>query len=248
MDRMVLRDDQRERIAPLVPGKVGDPGRSGADNRLFVEAVLWIVRVGAPWRDLPQDFGNWNSVFQRFRRWVRSGVFDQLFEALAADADFEYVIVDGTIVRVHQHGSGARGGTQAIGRSRGGLTTKIVALVDALGNLVRFVLLPGQRHDSVGVAPLLTDLDFAALLADKAFDSDGFRTELGNRGAVAVIPPKANRVTPIPCDFEMYKWRHLVENFFCKIKEFRRIATRYDKTDTSFAAMIHLVGIVLATR
>jgi len=130
MDRMVLRDDQWERIAPLVPGKVGDPGRSGADNRLFVEAVLWIVRVGAPWRDLPKDFGNWNSVFQRFRRWVRSGVFDQLFEALSADADFEYVIVDGTIVRVHQHGSGARGGTQAIGRSRGGLT--IVALVDAL--------------------------------------------------------------------------------------------------------------------
>jgi len=107
MDRMVLRDDQWERIAPLVPGKVGDPGRSGADNRLFVEAVFWIVRVGAPWRDLPQDFGNWNSVFQRFRRWVRSGVFDQMFEALAADADFEYIIVDGTIVRVHQHGSGA---------------------------------------------------------------------------------------------------------------------------------------------
>src|SRR3954447_23140446 len=160
----------------------------------------------------------------------------------------EYVIVDGTIVRVHQHGTGAKGGThnQAIGRSRGGLT--IVALVDALGNLVRFVLLPGQRHDSAGVAPLLTDLDFAALLADKAFDSDGFRTELDNRGAVAVIPPKANRVTTIPCDFEMYKWRHLVENFFCKIKEFRRIATRYDKTDTSFAAMIHLVGSVLATR
>jgi transposase len=247
---MVLRDDQWERIAPLVPGKVGDPGRSGTDNRLFVEVVLWIVRVGAPWRDLPQDFGNWNSVFQRFRRWVRSGVFDQMFEALAADADFEYVIVDGTIVRVHQHGSGARGGTrtQAIGRSRGGLTTKIVALVDALGNLVRFVLLPGQRHDSVGVAPLLTDLDFAALLADKAFDSDGFRTELDNRGAVAVIPPKANRVTTIPCDFEIYKWRHLVENFFCKIKEFRRIATRYDKTDTSYAAMIQLVGSVLATR
>src|SRR5215208_4384443 len=250
MDRMVLRDDQWKRIARLVPGKVGDPGRSGADNRLFVEAVLWIVRVGAPWRDLPQDFGNWNSVFQRFRRWVRSGVFDQMFEALSADADFEYVIVDGTIVRVHQHGSGARGGTrtQAIGRSRGGLTTKIVALVDALGTLVRFVLLPGQRHDSVGVAPLLTGLDFGALLGDKAFDADGFRTELDNRGAVAVIPPKANRVTTIPCDFEMYKWRHLVENFFCKIKEFRRIATRYDKTDTSFAAMIQLVGSVLATR
>ena len=111
---------------------------------------------------------------------------------------------------------------------------------------MRFVLLPGQRHDSAGVAPLLTDLDFSALLADKAFDSDGIRADLDDRGAAAVIPPKANRVTTIPCDFD--KWRHLVENFFCKIKEFRRIATRYDKTDTSFAAMIQLVGSVLATR
>ena len=144
MDRRVLRDDQWERIAPLVPGKVGDAGRSGADNRLFVEAVLWIVRVGAPWRDLPEEFGNWNSVFQRFRRWARAGVFDRIFDALSDDTDFEYVIVDGTIVRVHQHGTGAKGGTQsqAIGRSRGSVTTKIVALVDALGNLVRFALLP----------------------------------------------------------------------------------------------------------
>src|SRR4051812_38080920 len=125
----------------------------------------------------------------------------------------------------HRPGAPARhrrkGGTQAqaIGRSRGGLTTKIVALVDALGNLVRFVLLPGQRHDSVGVAPLLKDLDFAVLLADKAFDSDAIRADLDARGATAVIPPKANRVTTIPCDSEMYKWRHLVENFFCKVKE-----------------------------
>jgi transposase len=245
---MVLRDDQWERIAPLLPGKPGDPGRSAADNRLFLEAVLWIVRVGAPWRDLPAGFGNWNSVFQRFRRWAKGGAFDRIFQVLSEDADFEYVIIDGTIVRVHQHGTGARGGAQAIGRSRGGLTTKIVAVVDALGNLVRFVLLPGQRHDSVGVAPLLKDLDFAALLADKAFDSDAIRADLNERGALAVIPPKANRATDIPCDFEMYKWRHLVENFFCKIKEFRRIATRYDKTDTSFAAIIHLGGIVLATR
>ncbi len=123
------------------------------------------------------------------------------------------------------------------------MTTKIVALVEALGNLVRFVLLPGQRHDSIGVAPLLTDLDFAALLADKAFDTAVIRAELDDRGAVAVIPPKANRAADLPCDFEMYKWRHLVENFFCKIKGFRRIATRYDKTDTSFAALIYLASI-----
>jgi transposase len=109
-------------------------------------------------------------------------------------------------------------------------------------------LRPAPGHDSVGVAPLLKDLDFAALLADKAFDTNAIRADLNERGALAVIPPKADRTSRIPCDFEMYKWRHLVENFFCKIKEFRRIATRYDKTDTSFAAIVHLAAIVLTTR
>lgn len=113
---------------------------------------------------------------------------------------------------------------------------------------MRFVLLPGQRHDSVGVEPLIADIEFGALLADKAFDNDWLRAELDKRGATAVIPPKADRSKRIPCDFEMYKWRHLVENFFCKLKAYRRIATRYDKTDQSFAAMIHLVGSLLAIR
>lgn len=123
-----------------------------------------------------------------------------------------------------------------------------MALVDALGNLTRFVLLPGQRHDSLGVAPLITGIDFDALLADKAFDIDWIRAELDERGAMAVIPPKADRARFIPCDFAIYRWRHLVENFFCNLKEFRRIATRYEKTDTSFAAMIQLVGSYLALK
>ena len=128
------------------------------------------------------------------------------------------------------------------------MTTKIVALVDALGNLVRFVLLPGQRHDSIGVAPLIAGIDFAALIGDKAFDNDWLRAEVDERGATAVIPPKADRARHIHCDFAMYRWRHLVENVFCNLKKFRRIATRYDKTDTSFAAAIHLAAAILATR
>lgn len=110
MIRMQLSDAQWERIAPLVPGKKGDPGRSGEDNRLFVEAVLWIVRTGAPWRDLPDGLGNWFSVWKRFRRWAIKGVFERLFHALSDDPDFEYAILDGTIVKVHQHGGGAKGG------------------------------------------------------------------------------------------------------------------------------------------
>ena len=110
MDRSSLSDWMWERIAPHLPGKVGDPGRSAADNRLFLEAVLWMARVGAPWRDLPMPFGHWNSTFRRFRRWAQKGVFERLFALLSDDPDFEYAMVDGTIVRVHQHAMGAKGG------------------------------------------------------------------------------------------------------------------------------------------
>ena len=109
-DRTLLTDAQWERVAPLLPGKVGDPGRSGADNRLFLEAVLFVARTGAGWRDLRPDYGNWNSIYQRFRRWSLKGVFDQIFASLSGDPDFEYVMIDGTIVRVHQQGTGAKGG------------------------------------------------------------------------------------------------------------------------------------------
>ena len=119
-------------------------------------------------------------------------------------------------------------------------------MVDALGNLVRFVLLPGQRHDLIGVAPLLLDVEFESLIADRAYDSNELRAELQERGAMAVIPPRANRIEAIDYDTEMYKWRHLVENFFCKLKNFRRIAMRFEKTDVSYAAMIHAVSSRLA--
>src|SRR3712207_2297248 len=108
---------------------------------------------------------------------------------------------------------------QAIGRSRGGLTTKIVALVDALGDLVRFVLPPGQRHDTVGVPPLIEGVAFDALLGDNAFDVDWLRAELDARGAAAVIPPKANRKAEFAFDRAVYRWRHVIENAFAKLKE-----------------------------
>lgn len=110
MNRFVLTDAQWNLIADLVPGKAGDPGQSGKNNRLFVESVLWIARTGAGWRDLPKECGNWNSVYQRFRRWALQGVFEHLFKVLRGDPDFEYVMTDGTICRVHQQGTGAKGG------------------------------------------------------------------------------------------------------------------------------------------
>jgi transposase len=128
------------------------------------------------------------------------------------------------------------------------MTTKIVALVDALGNLVRFELLPGHRFDTVGVAPLIEALDFGGLIADKAFDSDWILEELNERGAKAVISQHSRRAKPLDIDVEIYKWRHLIENFFCKLKEFKRIAMRSDKTDQSFAAMIYACAAIINSR
>jgi transposase len=109
-DRFVVSDAVWAKIATLLPGKATDPGATGKDNRLFLEAVLWRARTGSPWRDLPSGFGHWNSVFQRFRRWVRAGVFERLFEWVSDEPDFEYALIDGTIVSAHQKASGAKGG------------------------------------------------------------------------------------------------------------------------------------------
>ena len=128
------------------------------------------------------------------------------------------------------------------------MTTKIVALTDALGNLVRFVLLPGQRFETAGLPPLIDGVTFGALIADKSFDANAIIAELDARGAKAVISQHPRRIKPLEIDQEMYKWRHLIENFFCKLKEFKRVAMRADKTDQSFAAMIHLAGAVIALR
>ena len=113
---LVLSDEQWVRIEQLCVGKAEDPGGTGANNRMFVEAVLWIARTGSPWRDLPAIFGKWNSVFVRFNRWSKGGVWQRVFATLADDPDFEYLILDATIVRAHQHADGAKGGLK-IGRS-----------------------------------------------------------------------------------------------------------------------------------
>jgi transposase len=128
------------------------------------------------------------------------------------------------------------------------MTTKILALTDALGNLVRFVLLPGHRFDTVGIAPLISGVEFGGLIGDRAFDSNALIAELDERGAKVVISQHPRRASPLPLDAEMYQWRHLIENFFCKLKEFKRIAMRSDKTDQSFSAMIHRAAAVINSR
>jgi len=135
---------------------------------------------------------------------------------------------------------------QAIGRSKGGLSTKIHALVDALGNPLSFFLTPGQAHDLLGADALLPHMTADLLIADKAFDADArVIRPLASAGKAAVIPPRKNRRSPRDFDHDLYKARHLVENFFCKLKQFRAIATRYDKTARNFLASVHLAAATI---
>lgn len=112
-DRFIVTDRMWDLMEPHCLGKVTDPGRTGSDGRLFMEAVLWIARTGSPWRDLPELFGKWNTVFKRFREWVKRDVFKRIFDALSDDPDMEYAMIDGTIIKVHRHGQGAKGGLKA---------------------------------------------------------------------------------------------------------------------------------------
>ncbi|MFC6519513.1 IS5 family transposase [Undibacterium arcticum] len=247
MARMMLRDDQWERIEGFLQGKVGDPGRHGADNRLFVEAVLWIARTGGPWRDLPGEFGPWNSVYVRFARWSDKDVWQNVFAVLREDADFEEVFLDSTIVRAHQHAAGAakkKKGEQALGRSKGGLSTKIHACVEGLGQLARFILTGGQVNDITQAQALIVEIDAAAFLADKAYDADALLACIASKNAKAIIPPRKNRKEQRKFDRHQYRNRNLIERF-AQLKQFRRVATRYDKLASRFGSFVALVASLL---
>ena len=245
MNRHGLRDDQFARIEMLLPGRPGYVGRdSDLGNRLFVESVIWKFRTGVPWRDMPARFGAWKNIHTRFSRWAIKGVWESLFKSLADDPDNEYAMIDATIVRAHQHSAGARkkkGVNQAIGRSRGGLTTKIHMIVDALGNPLAFTLTAGQVHDITQAETLTAQVQPEAVLADKGYDADVYIAGLRARAIKPVIPPKANRKNKRDCDFALYRERNLVERFFQFIKHFRGIATRYEKTARNFSAGLQLI-------
>jgi transposase len=241
-----LRDDQWDLIRNRLPGRAGSVGVTAADNRRFIDAVIHRYRTGSPWRDLPESFGDWNNTHRRWSRWAKRGVWVTILALLAVDADNEYAMIDSTIVRAHQHSAGAKknaGEDQAIGKSKGGLSTKIHVLVDALGNPLKIILTAGQVHDLAGADALVPGMEAEALLADKAYDADKRVIEpLEAAGKTAVIPPKKNRKNPRPYDKVLYEARHLMENFFCWAKQFRAIATRYDKTARNFLAAVHMVA------
>ncbi|WP_406364608.1 IS5 family transposase [Streptomyces sp. NBC_00645] len=276
---MSLTDVQWARIEPLLPDRAPRRGGRWRDHRQVIDAIAFKYRTGTPWMDLPEHFGSWKGAHNRLRMWAAHGTWEKVFTALLAQADAEgdldwVVAVDSTIVRAHQHAAGARqkgprraSVDHALGRSRGGLTTKVHLAADGRCRPLAFVLTPGQAGDAPAFEQVMARIRVprpvgrprstpSAVLADKAYSSRAIRRHLRRRGIRAVIPQPADQAAnrkrlgrlggrPPTFDREAYKQRNTVERCINKLKQWRGLATRYDKTATIYLAGLHLAAIFI---
>ena len=212
----------------------------------MVSGIYFVLRAGLPWRDLPKEFGPWSSVYTRFRRWCRSDQWAKMLAILSAEACGTIRSVDCTHIKVHQDASNAAGGAaaQAVGRTKGGPNTKLAAVVDGLGRATGLSLAPGNRNDVRAVATLIEQLAECWVVGDRGFDARTFRRELIALNATPCIPPRRSNKTQYYYSELLYAHRHVVENFFARIKRMRRIGTRYEKLSATFLGFVTLATIL----
>jgi len=211
----------------------------------MVEGMIYILRSGCPWRDLSERFGPWSSVYTRWSRWAHEGVWAAILDCLAEDAEGELRHLDSSHIKVHQDASNPAGGqeNQALGRTKGGLNSKVTALVDGRGRAVQLALAPGQRNDTIAAEDIVFP-ESKKVVADKGYDSDRFRERIVSAGSEPCIPPRAGRIAPAKYHRAYCRKRHRVENFFQRIKRRRRIGTRYEKLDVTFFAFLTLAAVL----
>ncbi|MFB9728521.1 IS5 family transposase [Prauserella oleivorans] len=282
-----LTDRAWARIEPLLPA-VSGPGRRWRDHRQVINAILWKLRTGAPWRDLPERYGPWKTAHERLRLWTKDGTWQRILDEVIvkddAVGDVEWVIsVDSSVVRAHQHAAGARKKGAArppsaiavdgegLGRSRGGLSTKIHLVVEGRGLPMRVVLTPGQAGDNPQLVPLLDGIRVArtgpgrprrrpeVVIADKAYSHPSTRHALRQRRIRFVSPERDDQIArraahgsrggrPPAFDAELYKQRNVVERCFNRLKQFRDLATRYAKRAAYYQAELTIAAIILWLR
>lgn len=224
-----------------------------ANLRRTIEAIVWRHRNGAKWRGIPAEFGPWWKAAQTFIRWARLGVWERLLElARRRGLALGMVFLDGTGIRAHHKAAGARrggadakkrDGCEALGRSRGGYGTKACVIADGRGRAVAFAIAPGQAHElpmAPGLLGRLPDVP-GWVVGDRGLASDAFRALIWDMGARPAIPPKRTDA-PVACPPWIYANRRLVENLWARLKEWRAVATRYEKTARSFLGVLSLVA------
>src|SRR6201981_2390092 len=238
--RYELTNEEWTAIKPMLPNK--PRGVPRVNDRRVLNGMFWVLRSGAPWRDLPNNFGPYTTCYNRFVRWRRAGVWAKIMSALAGAHDAAVQMIDTSIIRVHQHAACiTRNRRQSMGRSRGGLTSKIHVVVDTNGLPVRLSLTAGETHDNRRAGALLSRLKAGSMLpGDRGYDADWIRALVTKRRAWANIPPRSNRNEPICFSPHLYRARNLVERFFNKIKQCRRGATRVDKVAVESLALVKL--------
>jgi len=267
MYRGDLTDRQWERLEPLLPPQrpaKGSPGgRPYNPHRPIINGILWILRSGAPWPTLPERYGPPSTVSTRLYRWHKTGIWDRIFatvQAMADEAgelDWATHYMDGTVIRAHQHAAGAKGSDatrEALGRSQGGFSTKVHLRAEGQGKPITFVLTPGQAHEVTAFERLMEQgairrvgrgrprLRPRRIVGDKGYSSRSIRAYLRRRGVRVTIPRRRNEPRTGPFDRAVYRMRNLVERLINRLKQFRRLATRYEKRATNY----HVIWVIAA--
>jgi transposase len=252
MDQYYIKQEAFEKILIWLNskkrGKQGIYCKNSEELRIFLEGVYFIMRTGAQWRELPKYYGKFKTVHKRFISWAKKNIWNDMLLFFAKDADMESVMIDGTSIRSHACAAGYKKNSQdlqALGRSSGGFTTKIHALVDALGNPLKFILTPGQASEIHQAAKLIEGIKGANILGDKIFDCTHVLNQILSQECVPVIPCRSNRLLQRQVDYHLYKERHLIEFFFSKIKHFRRIFSRFDKMAIAYMAFLSFASSII---
>jgi transposase len=249
MFRKTIPEAIWSRLAPVLHATGMHATRELRDR---IEAVLWRLRTGSPWRDLPTELGSWSTNYNFFNHWSKRDCWKSIFEALRGEVDDEWNFLDSSAVKAHADAHGAHGrdkAAQAIGKSRGGWTSKLHARCDAHGNLIEIIATGGNVSDYTVAPALIENSNAEYLIADKGYDSKTIRDAANARGISDQIPTRSCNPRPNGhFDAHLYRSRHLVENFFCRIKRYRAIATRYDKLVRNFLSFVYIAAAMEALK